>query len=315
MLHAMAGANASTRLLAGADFPRRALPAGHISFSSMRKPRAGGSGLSAARSVKPDAMNFCRFDRTAWASAGRRGARREQRRWRDTGAALAARSRDPFILNFRRVLAAAKSSRQGEERSPSRLKLLSPVANPSKIIGAPINYDDHISRVGQGPGIAHGRTNIQNGHRRLGPVPQGQLVAIGLREKSAALARRAQRPRSRARGRDRQARQQDQPREKALEYVCAYSIGLDMTVRGRSCSASGSRSTPTAARALARDRRRDRRSQRPRSLDQGNGELRRIRSRSISSTTSSGLIEFASAMYTLHPGDIIMTGTPAGVSR
>ena len=26
------------------------------------------------------------------------------------------------------------------------------------------------------------------------------------------------------------------------------------------------------------------------------------------------LIEFASAMYTLHPGDIIMTGTPAGVS-
>jgi 2-keto-4-pentenoate hydratase/2-oxohepta-3-ene-1,7-dioic acid hydratase in catechol pathway len=26
------------------------------------------------------------------------------------------------------------------------------------------------------------------------------------------------------------------------------------------------------------------------------------------------LIEFASSMYTLHPGDIIMTGTPAGVS-
>ena len=26
------------------------------------------------------------------------------------------------------------------------------------------------------------------------------------------------------------------------------------------------------------------------------------------------LIEFGSAMYTLHPGDVIMTGTPAGVS-
>ena len=29
--------------------------------------------------------------------------------------------------------------------------------------------------------------------------------------------------------------------------------------------------------------------------------------------TEQRLIEYASAMYTLYPGDVIMTGTPAGV--
>src|SRR5882672_5723410 len=65
---------------------------------------------------------------------------------------------DPLILNFRRVLAAARKL-----APKAKVKPLSPVANPSKIIGAPINYDDHIAESVKDPGIAHGRTNIQKG--------------------------------------------------------------------------------------------------------------------------------------------------------
>src|SRR5258708_39281813 len=45
-----------------------------------------------------------------------------------------------------------------------------------------------------------------------------------------------------------------------------------------------------------------------------NGELRQNSNTKYLVYSVERLIEFASAMYTLHPGDIIMTGTPAGVS-
>jgi len=53
---------------------------------------------------------------------------------------------DPLIMNFKRVLAAAKKLAPKAKKKPlSRVKLRSPVPNPSKIIGAPINYNDHIA--------------------------------------------------------------------------------------------------------------------------------------------------------------------------
>jgi len=45
-----------------------------------------------------------------------------------------------------------------------------------------------------------------------------------------------------------------------------------------------------------------------------NGELRQNSNTKYLVYNVERLIEFASSMYTLHPGDIIMTGTPAGVS-
>src|SRR5262249_36341721 len=37
-----------------------------------------------------------------------------------------------------------------------KVRLLSPVANPTKIIGAPINYNDHIDESRKDQGIAYG---------------------------------------------------------------------------------------------------------------------------------------------------------------
>ena len=223
---------------------------------------------------------------------------------------------DPLILNFKRVLAAAKKLAPKAKKKPlSRVKLLSPVANPSKIIGAPINYNDHIAESIKDPGIAHGRTNIQKGIGDWGLFLKANSSLIGFGEEI--------RLRWPERRNDHEVelalvigrRGNKIPREKALEYVCAYSIGLDMTVRGpelqcfRKSIDTYSVLGPWLATA---DEIGD-----PNDLDLSikvNGELRQNSNTKYLVYGVERLIEFASAMYTLHPGDLIMTGTPAGVS-
>ena len=223
---------------------------------------------------------------------------------------------DPLVLNFKKVLAAAKKLAPKAKRKPlARVKLLSPVANPSKIIGAPINYDDHIAESIKDPGIAHGRTNIQKGIGDWGLFLKANSSLIGFGEEI--------RLRWPERRNDHEVelalvigrRGNKIPREKALEYVCAYSIGLDMTVRGpelqcfRKSIDTYSVLGPWLATA---DEIGD-----PNDLDLSikvNGELRQNSNTKYLVYGVERLIEFASAMYTLHPGDIIMTGTHAGVS-
>src|SRR6266853_461137 len=169
---------------------------------------------------------------------------------------------DPLILNFKRVLAAAKKfAPKAKKKALAKAKLLSPVANPSKIIGAPINY--HEVEL---------------------------ALVIGKRGNKI-------------------------PREKALEYVCAYSIGLDMTVRGPELQCfrkSIDTYSVLGPWLVTADEIGD-----PDALDLSirvNGELRQNSNTKYLVYSVERLIAFASAMYTLHPGDIIMTGTPAGVS-
>ncbi len=223
---------------------------------------------------------------------------------------------DPLILNFKRVLAAAKKLAPNAKRKRlAKVKLLSPVSNPGKIIGAPINYNDHIAESIKDPGIAHGRTNIQKGIGDWGLFLKANSSLIGFGEEI--------RLRWPERRNDHEVelalvigkRGNKIPREKALEYVCAYSIGLDMTVRGpelqcfRKSIDTYSVLGPWLATA---DEIGD-----PNDLDLSirvNGELRQNSNTKYLVYDVERLIEFASAMYTLHPGDIIMTGTPAGVS-
>jgi len=223
---------------------------------------------------------------------------------------------DPLILNFKRVLAAAKKLAPKAKKKPlAKAKLLSPVANPSKIIGAPINYDEHIAESIKDPGIAHGRTNIQKGIGDWGLFLKANSSLIGFGEDI--------RLRWPERRNDHEVelalvigkRGNKIPREKALEYVCAYSIGLDMTVRGPELQCfrkSIDTYSVLGPWLVTADEIGD-----PNALDLSirvNGELRQNSNTKYLVYSVERLIEFASAMYTLHPGDIIMTGTPAGVS-
>jgi len=223
---------------------------------------------------------------------------------------------DPLILNFKRVLAAAKKLAPKAKGKPlAKAKLLSPVANPSKIIGAPINYEEHIAESIKDPGIAHGRVNIQKGIGDWGLFLKANSSLIGFGEDI--------RLRWPERRNDHEVelalvigkRGNKIPREKALEYVCAYSIGLDMTVRGPELQCfrkSIDNYSVLGPWLVTADEIAD-----PNALDLSirvNGELRQNSNTKYLVYDVERLIEFASAMYTLHPGDIIMTGTPAGVS-
>ena len=223
---------------------------------------------------------------------------------------------DPLIVNLKRVLAAAKKLMPKAKKKPlAKVKLLSPVPNPSKIIGAPINYNDHIAESIKDPGIAHGRTNIQKGIGEWGLFLKANSSLIGFGEEirlrwpdrrndhevelALVIGKRGNRI----------------PKEKALEYVCAYSIGLDMTVRGPELQCfrkSIDTYSVLGPWLVTADEIAD-----PNNLDLSikvNGEVRQNSNTKYLVYSVERLIEFGSAMYTLHPGDIIMTGTPAGVS-
>jgi len=223
---------------------------------------------------------------------------------------------DPLIANLRRVLAAAKKlAPKAKKKKLAKVKLLSPVPNPSKIIGAPINYNDHIAESIKDPGIAHGRTNIQKGIGEWGLFLKANSSLIGFGEEirlrwpdrrndhevelALVIGKRGNRI----------------PKEKALEHVCAYSIGLDMTVRGPELQCfrkSIDTYSVLGPWLVTADEIAD-----PNNLDLSikvNGEVRQNSNTKYLVYNIERLIEFGSVMYTLHPGDIIMTGTPAGVS-
>jgi len=176
-------------------------------------------------------MKICRYDDDRLASCKATRCGRHQGAGRDPRAALAARARGPLHLNFKKVVAAAKKLAPKAKRKPlSKVKLLSRW-RPREDHRCADQLQRPHRRVDQGPGIAHGRTNIQRGSA-TGPVPQGRLLARRFRRGDPpALAERRN---------DHEVelalvigkRGSKIPRERALEHVCAYAIGLDMTVRG-----------------------------------------------------------------------------------
>ncbi len=192
------------------------------------------------------------------------------------------------------------------------LKLQAPVARPTKLICAPTNYQKHIEEmaaariargskhtarigddglflkansalVGPSEGIAIRFPDLRNDH-------EAELVVVIGKQGS------------------------DIPQDKALDYVAGYSLGLDMTVRGgadRSFRKSPDGYAPLGPWLVTADEIPD-----PDALPielSVNGEVKQKSDTSQLIYGVKRLIEFASAYYTLHPGDLIYTGTPDGV--
>ncbi|UUX95226.1 fumarylacetoacetate hydrolase family protein [Aquabacterium sp. J223] len=202
----------------------------------------------------------------------------------------------------------------GAQRTPlAEVTLRAPVANPGKIIGAPINYDDHIAEANADRQINHGKhfvsldklgLFIKAPTSLLGPDGAVQIPFPDRRtdhevELGVVIGRQARRV----------------PRERALDHVFGYCVALDMTVRGPEFP--GFRKSPDTFGVIGpwittADEVAD-----PNALDLDitiNGETRQRSNTRHLIFNVQHLIEYASAMYTLMPGDVIMTGTPAGVS-
>ena len=195
------------------------------------------------------------------------------------------------------------------------MKLLSPVANPGKIIAAPVNYQKHIDEVKTDVQLhqnnpAHTIT-IQKAGLFLKATSSlaGPGEGIALRhldrrnDHEVELALVIGKTANNVKARD------------ALQYVAGYAIGLDITIRGtedRSFRKSPDSYTILGPWLVTVDEIPD-----PGNLNlriSVNGEERQNSSTRYMILSVPELIELASSFYTLYPGDIISTGTPEGVS-
>jgi len=223
---------------------------------------------------------------------------------------------DVLIAHFDEVAARARAIAPQAPAVPLHgLRLLSPVANPGKIIAAPVNYRKHLDEVRGDAALHHnnpGHTlTIQNAGLFLkatsslvGPG-EGIVVRRGDRrtDHEVELAFVIGRTANRVAAAD------------ALNYVAGYAIALDVTIRGsedRSFRKSADTYTVLGPWLVTADEIPD-----PGTLDlqlELNGELKQDSNTSHLILSVAELIELASSFYTLHPGDVVLSGTPEGVS-
>ena len=227
---------------------------------------------------------------------------------------------DPLIVHLDAVMAAIGDVRARAKRMPlSEARLDSPITWPSKVVAAPANYRAHLELDTQDPGVDQGvhRASVEGVEKptyKLGPflkatssvVGAAQGVVIGQPgrrcdhevEIVAVIGRTAR----------------NVSRASALSYVAGYTIGLDMTYRGvedRSFRKSADTFTVLGPCLATADEIRD-----PDDMKfwlSVNGKERQRSSTAHITVGVAELIELASSMYTLLPGDVIMTGTPEGV--
>ncbi len=192
------------------------------------------------------------------------------------------------------------------------LRLKSPVANPGKIIGAPVNYHKHRDEARADAQIHHGREIKTIDTYGLFLKAGSSLVGPGEGVRLSFAERRNDHEAELAAVIGREAR--NVPRDEALGCVMGYAIGLDMTVRGpedRSLRKSVDSYSVLGPWLVTADEIAD-----PGDLDLAlavNGELRQRSNTRHLIFDVPRLVEYASAFYTLQPGDVIMTGTPEGV--
>jgi len=259
-------------------------------------------------------MKLCRFDDDRLGLV-------ERDELRDVTAALEVLPRhayplprfDPLIAHLAAVRARIESIAATAPRRPlAGAKLLSPIANPGKIIAAPVNYRKHLEEARGDPAIHHQKqvTEIQ----KVGLFLKATSSLVGPGEGVALrhLDRRNDHEIELAAIIGKPGR--DIPRMRALEHIAGYCIGLDMTVRGpeeRSLRKSVDSFTVLGPWFVTADAVGD-----PAALDLKltvNGELRQQANTRDLILGIPELIEFATSFYTVHPGDILLTGTPEGV--
>jgi 2-keto-4-pentenoate hydratase/2-oxohepta-3-ene-1,7-dioic acid hydratase in catechol pathway len=225
------------------------------------------------------------------------------------------------IANLPRRMEAARALMPRADRyEVGSVALLSPTANPTKIIGAPINYEEHRVEANRDQELH------QNTHQTKFEGFASPIAKLGLFLKSSSSVvgpgegmsvtfpdRRSDHEVELAVVIGQEAKNIEA--DEAFNFVAGYCIGLDMSVRGtesRSMRKSPDGYSVLGPWLVTPDEIPD-----PGSLDfwiKVNG-VERQKSNTRNLTVSvPDLIALASRWYTLYPGDVIMTGTPEGVA-
>ena len=221
---------------------------------------------------------------------------------------------DLLIAHLDAVLDRARALAADATAVPlSQVVLRSPVANPGKVVAAPVNYQRHLEEV-RGDAQLHHDNAINTIHRAgLFLKASSSVVGAGDGIALAMLDRRTDHEIELAVVVGRRARHVS--RAEALSYVAGYCIGLDITVRGseeRSLRKSIDSYTVLGPYLVTADEVGS-----PDDLDlrlSVNGDERQSSNTRFLIKKVAELIEFASSFYTLYPGDVLMTGTPEGVA-
>ena len=195
------------------------------------------------------------------------------------------------------------------------VKLLSPVANPGKIVAAPVNYQKHHAEAKEDPQLHQGNPAHTLTIHQAGLFLKATSSLVGAGEGIALRKpeRRTDHEIELAFVIGKQA--SGISRENALSYVAGYAIGLDITIRGpedRSFRKSPDSYTVLGPWMVTADE-----IPNPGELDLSiavNGEMRQASNTRHMILGVAELIELASSFYTLYPGDVFLTGTPEGVS-
>ncbi|MEI9965960.1 MAG: fumarylacetoacetate hydrolase family protein [Caulobacteraceae bacterium] len=208
----------------------------------------------------------------------------------------------------------ARAAEDGEPFPLAEARLESPVAAPGKIIGAPINYRAHIDEAHADQGIGFGRAFADLKAHGLFLKAQSCLIGPSDEVRLRFPERRNDHEVELVVVIGREASQVS--RDAALDHVFGYTIGLDMTVRGPEWPVmrkSGDTYGVMGPWIVTADEIAD-----PNALDLSlavNGAVRQAANTRDLIYDVQALIEYASSFYTLHPGDVIFTGTPEGVSE
>ena len=223
---------------------------------------------------------------------------------------------DLLIANLDAIRGRAESLRsQAASRPLTDVTLRTPVANPGKIVAAPVNYQKHLDEVRSDSQIhagtpAHTITIQQAGvFLKATSSLAGAGDGVTLRkpdrrtDHEVELAFVIGREGSHI------------SRSDALRYVAGYAIALDISIRGsedRSLRKSPDTYTILGPWLVTADE-----VPNPGDLDLEiavNGQQRQKSNTKYLILGVPELIELASSFYTLYPGDIVLTGTPEGVS-
>ena len=220
---------------------------------------------------------------------------------------------DPLIAALDELRPAiAEEAKRAPARPLAQVKLLSPVANPSKIVAAPVNYRRHLEEARADAAI-HFQKQVEE-IQKIGLFLKATSALVGPSEGVAlryldrrndhevelalVIGKRANRVRA----------------ADWASYVAGYAIGLDMTIRGpeeRSLRKSVDSYAVVGPWLVTADEIAD-----PTQLTLSlavNGEARQKANTRDLVLGLGTLVELASSFYTLLPGDIILTGTPEGV--
>ena len=193
------------------------------------------------------------------------------------------------------------------------VRLEAPVPRPSKIIGAPVNYHAHLAEAEADRALHQGarvhRIDEVGLFLKASSALVGPQHVIALRHPERRLDHEAEVVvvigRSGA----------HVSVEDAPELIAGYCLGLDLTLRGkedRSMRKSGDGFAVVGPWVTTPEEISD-----PDAIPFSltvNDEVRQSATSALLIRSVAELLSWASRFYTLHPGDLLFTGTPAGVA-